>query len=69
MRGQKTRLRAIRREREISLEAVAKATGLNISTISRAERGLLELSDANKARLAEFFNEDASALLAPVEAA
>ena len=38
-------------------------TGVNVSTISRAERGLLQPSDDARNKLAKFFKVPAEALL------
>lgn len=60
---QKTLLRKLRRDRELSLDLVAFKTGVNVSTISRAERGLLQPSDDARNKLAKFFKVPAESLL------
>jgi transcriptional regulator with XRE-family HTH domain len=61
----KTLLRHLRRERELSLDLLAKRSRVNVSTISRAERGLLTPSAESMERLARFFNVDPADLLKP----
>lgn len=55
MKQEKTLLRHLRREREISLDLLRSKTGINVATLSRAERRLQDLSDENKKALARFF--------------
>lgn len=59
----KTLLRKLRRDREITLCQLSDKTGVNISTISRAERGLLKPSADVQARLARHFKIPADVLL------
>lgn len=63
MTQQKTLLRKLRRDREWSLDFVSLKTGVNVSTISRAERGLIQPSVDATARLAKFFKVAPDALL------
>lgn len=63
MAQQKTLLRKLRRDRELSLSLVSRETGINISTLSRAERGLLKPSDDVRDRLAAYFAVPAERLL------
>lgn len=63
MTQQKTLLRKLRRDRELSLDLVSFKTGVNVSTISRAERGLMQPSDDVRAKLAKYFKVPAESLL------
>jgi transcriptional regulator with XRE-family HTH domain len=45
-------LRELRRERQLSLEAVAYLAGVDIATISRIERGLIEPRPTTVVKLA-----------------
>jgi len=60
----KTLLRKMRRDREITLGLLSQKTGVNISTISRAERGLITPSDEVRAKLARYFRVAADVLFA-----
>lgn len=62
----KTLLRKLRRDREWSLDLVSMKTGVNVSTISRAERGLIKPSEDVQARLAKFFKASAADLFEKV---
>lgn len=63
MKQQKTLLRHLRREREITLDVLSLATGINVSTLSRVERGLVQPTDQTLARLAKYFKVSADELL------
>lgn len=63
---QKTLLRRIRRDRELTLDELALATGINVSTLSRAERGLMALTQENRQRLEAYFGRPADELLSEV---
>lgn len=52
------RLRKLRRERELSLDVVALNTGIDRATLSRQERRLVPVSEAEIIRLAAFFDVD-----------
>lgn len=55
MKQEKTLLRHLRREREISLDLLRAKTGINVATLSRAERRLQDLNPEQKVKLAKFF--------------
>jgi len=64
VKQEKTLLRHLRREREISLDMLRTKTGINVATLSRAERRLQALTPEQKAKLAKFFKvSDPDALL------
>jgi transcriptional regulator with XRE-family HTH domain len=52
------RLRRLRRERELSLDVVALNTGIDRSALSRKERRLVPVSEAELIKLAAFFDVD-----------
>lgn len=56
------RLRSIRRERNLTLEAVSKLTGLSISSLSKVENGLMSLTYDNLVRLASGLEIDVADL-------
>jgi transcriptional regulator with XRE-family HTH domain len=60
---QKTLLRHLRRERELTLHVLAKRTGVNPTTLSLAERGLLGLTEENRMRIAKVLRVDPADLL------
>lgn len=60
----KTLLRRIRRTRELTLEAVARETGVHFSTLSQIERGLLVPSKPQANAIAGFFGQSIDQLLA-----
>ena len=67
----RTELRRLRRDRELTLAAVALATGINHTWVSLIERGRF-LPDAQQAQaLAAFFGKPIDALLAdaPIDSA
>jgi transcriptional regulator with XRE-family HTH domain len=70
VKQQKTLLRHLRREREISLDYLRFKTGINVSTISRMERRLITGTPEQRKSLAKFFKVSEDALLqdAPVSA-
>ena len=55
MKSQKTLLRHLRRSRELSLDLLAHETGINVSTLSRGERRLIDFTDEQLASLAAYF--------------
>jgi len=61
----RARLRALREERGLSLDAVAQATGMAPSTLSRLETGKRRLAVDHLAPLAAALGTTADALLAP----
>ena len=71
MKSQKTLLRHLRREREISLDYLQAKTGINVSTLSRLERRLITGTPEQRKALAKFFKVAEDALLesAPTVAA
>lgn len=69
MEPQRTRLRHLRRTREIPLQRVARDTGINVATVSQIERCLLLGTPEQRAKLAAYFGEPEDALFAPMEAA
>jgi len=69
VRRQNTLLRKLRRDREWSLDLTAAKAGINVSTLSRVERGLIPASDDVKRRLERVFKEPADRLLSTPEAA
>ena len=66
---QKTLLRKLRRDREWSLDLTASKAGINVSTLSRVERGLIPASDDVRRRLERVFKKTADELLSSPEAA
>lgn len=63
MKQSKSLLRHLRRERELSLDMLAFKTGINVSTLSRAERRLIGLTPHQSKALAKFFKVPAEQLL------
>jgi transcriptional regulator with XRE-family HTH domain len=61
----RTRLRALREERGLSLDAVARAAGMAPSTLSRLETGKRRLAVDHLAPLARALGTSVDALLAP----
>jgi transcriptional regulator with XRE-family HTH domain len=61
----RSRLRALREERELSLEAVASAAGMATSTLSRLETGKRRLAVDHLAPLARALGTTVDELLAP----
>ena len=59
------RLRALREERGLSLEAVARAAGMSVSTLSRLETGKRRLAVDHLAPLARALGTSVDALVAP----
>jgi transcriptional regulator with XRE-family HTH domain len=59
----KSLLRHLRREREISLDLLAAKTGINVSTLSRAERRLIGLTKTQSKKLSRFFKVPEDSLL------
>ena len=55
MKQRKTLLRQLLRSRDLSLDALASRTGINVSTLSRGERGLIDFTDEQKTSLARYF--------------
>jgi hypothetical protein len=66
---QNTLLRKLRRDREWSLDLTASKAGINVSTLSRVERGLIPASDDVKKKLERVFKRPAGELLSTPEAA
>lgn len=60
---QKTLLRQLRRTRELTIDALARDTGINVSTLSRGERGLIPFTDAQLDTLAAYFDVSKEDLL------
>ncbi|MES0864251.1 XRE family transcriptional regulator [Ruegeria sp. SCPT10] len=58
------RLRALRRERGMTLQQVADRTGISIGTLSKVERGLASLGYDRFERLAQGMDVDLAALFA-----
>ena len=58
-----TYLRQLRRARELSLDQLSLDTGIADSRLSRAERGLLALTDAQLTTLAKYFRVPKDKLL------
>jgi transcriptional regulator with XRE-family HTH domain len=56
------RLRRLRRERELSLDVVAIQTGIDRGALSRKERRLSHVSEAELIKLAAFFGVDPNEL-------
>lgn len=56
------RLRRLRRERELSLDVVAIQTGIDRGSLSRKERRLSLVTDAELIKLAAFFGVDPNEL-------
>lgn len=63
---QKTVLRRMRRDRELSIHELAKVTGINVSALSLGERGLQKFTPDQLDTLAKYFDTPADRLLAPV---
>lgn len=63
MDGQRTVLRRLRREREITIAHVAIKTGINAGTLSLIERLLVTPTDKQKSKLEKFFKRPADELL------
>ena len=59
----KTLLRHLRRDREMTLEQLSDATGIDRTIISKAERRKYALNDDQKNTLAAYFNVAKDALL------
>lgn len=69
MKPTKTLLRKLRRDRELTFDVLALKTGIDRSRLSRAERGLVELSPEQKSKLAKFFKvDDPNSLLQDADA-
>lgn len=54
MKQEKTLLRHLRHDRELTLDFLRAKTGVNVATISRGERRLQPISEKDLARLAKF---------------
>lgn len=63
MKHQKTLLRALRRERDWSLDVVALKTGIDPTALSRIERGLRQPTAAQLSALAQVFGVKRDQLL------
>ncbi len=55
MTGQKTLLRKLRRDRELTFDVLQIETGINRSRLSRGERNLITLTDEEKEILGRYF--------------
>jgi transcriptional regulator with XRE-family HTH domain len=53
--GEKTLLRKLRRERELTFDVLSIETGINRSRLSRGERNLLPLTAAELETLGKYF--------------
>lgn len=62
-----TELRRLRRERGLTLEAVAYLAGVDVATISRIERGLVEPRRETVVRLAHAYKMQSRRLAALVD--
>lgn len=60
-------MRHLRRMRELPLALVARETGINVSTVSQIERGLMQPTDRQRHTLAGFFGRPIDDLLGPVQ--
>lgn len=60
---EKTLLRKLRRDRELSLDLLHVKTGINVSTLSRVERRLMTPSEDVRKRLEKYFKVPADQLL------
>lgn len=65
VKDQKTLLRKLRRDRELTLDELSMATGLNVSTLSRVERRMMRPTEATLNKLAKYFRVPASDLMKP----
>lgn len=63
-----SQLRQLRRKRDLSLSAVARATGVSVGFLSALERGQMSASVATLRRLADFYGINILALFDPSEA-
>jgi transcriptional regulator with XRE-family HTH domain len=63
MKHTKTLLRALRRERDWSLDVVATKSGIDPTLLSRIERGLRQPSSAQLGKLAQIFGVKGNQLL------
>ena len=64
MKQQKSVLRKLRRDREITIAVLAKKTGVNPSTLSLVERRIMQPSEDVSSRLERFFKRPVAELLA-----
>jgi len=64
-----TTARLFRQSRGLRLSDVAKATGIQIASLSRFERGIGGLAKANEARLAAYLGVPTAALSVPMAGA
>jgi hypothetical protein len=55
MTGEKTVLRKLRRERELTFDVLQIETGINRSRLSRGERNLIQLTGEEKEILGRYF--------------
>lgn len=67
MTGQKTLLRKLRRERELTFDVLQIETGINRSRLSRGERNLIELTDDEKETLGRYFGVKPGRIQQPIE--
>lgn len=64
---QRTLLRHLRRDRELTLQVLSERTGIDTATLSRAERNLVPLTDERRAKLAEYFGVPGDVLQLPYQ--
>jgi transcriptional regulator with XRE-family HTH domain len=62
-KGTTTVMRRLRRDRELTLEALHLATGVHQSTLSKLERGLIQPSEPQANALAGYFGRPIGVLL------
>jgi len=63
MKRPKTLLRHLRRARELTLDDLSAATGIDVSRLSRGERLIVPFTDDQQAALAKYFKTPAEELL------
>jgi transcriptional regulator with XRE-family HTH domain len=62
-------VRKLRRDKELSLDEIARDTQINVSTVSRMERGLIPGTPEQRAALAEYFGRPVDELFSSASAA
>lgn len=67
MTGQKTLLRKLRRERELTFDVLQIETGINRSRLSRGERNLITLTSDEKETLGKFFGVKPGRIQQPLD--
>lgn len=68
MTHQKLLIRHLRRTRDLSMDAVSVQTGIDISTLSRIERGLIPGTVPQRHALAGYFGRSVDELFSEVTA-